>query len=140
MLSSVVTNTINGLLHFTEDTNLAVLPIKFAPAPYVATNFPPVLVFSNSFENALAGLYTNGQTILGGTNSAAVGVRDWTVTQGSVTVVSNAFFDTAATNSLAMATGTVQCLLPTSPATATSSATTFAGRARSAGGTGAWSR
>jgi hypothetical protein len=115
ILSAVVTNTINGLLHFTEDTNLAVLPIKFASTPYVVSNFPPVLIFSNSFSGATAGLYTAGSTIPGGTNSPAIGTRDWTVTQGSVTVVSNALFDAAATNSLAMATGTVQCFLPTAP-------------------------
>ena len=98
VLSTLVTNTINGLLHFTEDTNLAALPIKFAPTPYIASNFPPVLIFSNGFSSALPGLYNAGSTIPGGTNSPAIGTRNWTVTQGSVTVVSNAFFDAAATN------------------------------------------
>ena len=115
VLSTLVSNNINGLLHFTEDTNLAVLPIKFAPTPYIASNFPPVLIFSNGFSRAPAGLYKAGGTIPGGTNSLATGIRNWTVTQGSVTVVSNALFDTVATNLLAMATGTVQCLLPTTP-------------------------
>jgi subtilisin-like proprotein convertase family protein len=115
VLSTVATNNINGLLHFIEDTNLAVLPIKFAPTPYITSNFPPVLIFSNGFGSAQAGLYNVGSTIKGATNSPAIGTRNWTVTQGSVTVVSNAFFDTVATNSLAMATGTVQCLLPTIP-------------------------
>ena len=76
-----MTNTIDGLLHFTENTNLAALPIKFASAPYVATNFPPVLIFSNNFPNAWPGCIPTAQTILGGTNSPAIGVRDWTVTQ-----------------------------------------------------------
>ena len=115
VLSALVTNTIDGLLHFTEDTNLAVLPIKFAPAPYVASNFPVTLVFSNDFNRALAGLYRVGSSIPGGPNSPGIGTRDWTVTQGSVTVLSNAFFDTAAANALALATGSVQCLLPTIP-------------------------
>ncbi len=48
-------------------------------------------------------------------NSPGIGTRDWTVSQGQVTVVSNAFFDAVATNYLAMATGAVQCLLPTAP-------------------------
>src|ERR1700746_919840 len=43
VLSAVLTNYLNGLLHFTEDTNLAAVPIKFAPAPYALTNFPPTL-------------------------------------------------------------------------------------------------
>jgi subtilisin-like proprotein convertase family protein len=115
VLATVVTNTIDGLLHFTEDTNLATLPIKFASTPYVASNFPPVLIFSNGLSSALAGLYDVGATITGIPNSPAIGTRDWTVTNGPVTVVSNAFFDVAATNWLAMATGAVQCLLPTTP-------------------------
>jgi subtilisin family serine protease len=115
VLSELVPQVFDGLLHFTEDTNLAVLPIKFAPAPYAATNFPPVLIFSNDFSQARRGLYQLGATILGGTNSPALGLRNWTVTNGTVTVVSNAFLDVATTNWLAMATGAVQCLLPTSP-------------------------
>ena len=115
VLSTVVTNTIDGLLHFTEDTNLAVLPIKFAATPYVASNFPPVLIFSNGLSSALPGLYNVGATIPGIPNNPAIGTRDWTVTNGPVTVVSNAFFDAVATNWLAMATGAVQCLLPTTP-------------------------
>jgi subtilisin-like proprotein convertase family protein len=115
VLSGMVTNTINGLLHFTDDTNLAVLPIKFASTPYTASNFPPVLMFSNGFSRALPGLYNAGSAIPGIPNSPAIGARAWTVTQGSVTVVSNALFDAAATNWLAMATGAVQCLLPTTP-------------------------
>jgi subtilisin-like proprotein convertase family protein len=116
VLSELVTNTINGLLHFTEDTNLAVLPIKFAPTPYANSNFPPVLIFSNSFISAAPGLYNAVRsTIPGSPNSPGIGTRNWTVTQGSVTVVSNAFLDVVATNWVAMATGTVQCLLPTTP-------------------------
>jgi subtilisin-like proprotein convertase family protein len=108
-------NQINGLLHFTEDTNLATLPIKFAPTPYIASNFPPTLIFSNGFSRAPAGVYNVGGTIPGGPNRLAVGTRNWTVTQGSVTVVSNVFVDGGLTNYLAMASGTVQCLLPTIP-------------------------
>jgi len=115
VLSTLATNTINGLLNFTEDTNLAVVPIKFAPTPYIASNFPPTLVFSNDFSSAPPGLYNAGSAIPGGPNSPAIGTRDWTVTQGPVTVVSSALFDAVATNALALATGTVQCFLPTTP-------------------------
>jgi len=115
VLSALVTNTINGLLNFTDDTNLAVLPIKFAPTPYTASNFPPVLIFSNGFSSALPGVYNAGGTVSGSPNSPAIGARDWTVAQGEVTVVSNVLLDAVATNWLAMATGAVQCLLPTSP-------------------------
>jgi sugar lactone lactonase YvrE/subtilisin-like proprotein convertase family protein len=115
VLSELVPQTVNGLLYFTEDTNLATLPIKFAPTPFTPSNFPPVLIFSNDFVNATAGVYQAGATILGGTNSPALGPRNWTVANGPVTVVSNALLDLVMTNWLAMATGAVQCLLPTSP-------------------------
>jgi subtilisin-like proprotein convertase family protein len=112
VLSELVPQSIDGLVHFTEDTNLATTMIKFA-TNFVPTYFPPILIFSNDFENATPGVYQAGATIQGGTNSPGVGARNWTVTQGSVTVVSNVFFDAVGTNWLAMATGTVQCLLPT---------------------------
>ena len=115
VLSEQVPQTIDGLLHFTEDTNLAVLPIKFASTPFVASNFPPVLIFSNYFSSASGRVYQAGATILGSTNSPNVGLRNWTVVNGPVTVVSNAFLDVVTTNWLAMATGSVQCLLPTTP-------------------------
>ncbi len=116
VLSALVTNTINGLLHFTENTNLAVLPIKFAPTPFLATNFPPVLIFSNDFSNATArALYQPAALSWAAPTAPPSGIRDWTVTTGPVTVVSNAFFGTLSTQWLAMATGAVQCLLPTTP-------------------------
>ena len=115
VLTELVPQTIDGLLHFTENTNLATIPIKFAPAPFTTTNFAPVLLFSNSFGNGISGVYQAGANILGGTNSPGIGPRDWLVVNGPVTVVSNAFLDVMSTNYLAMATGAVQCLLPTVP-------------------------
>ncbi len=114
-MSAQVTNTINGLLHFTEDTNLAVLPIKFAPAPYIASNFPPVLIFSNDFEYARAGLYTNGSVFPGSPNSPGLGQRNWRVVTNSVTVVSNPPLAALGSNYLALANGTLACDLPTAP-------------------------
>ncbi|MEI8044608.1 MAG: LamG-like jellyroll fold domain-containing protein, partial [Verrucomicrobiota bacterium] len=113
VLSESVPQGFDGLLYFSENTNLATIPIKFAPAPFVATNFPPILVFTNGFENATSGLYQAGSAIPGGNTSPAIGIRDWSVTSGPMTVVSNLFFDLAGTNYLAMSTGAVQCLLPT---------------------------
>lgn len=115
VLSELVPQSFNGLFHFTEDTNLATIPIKFAAPPFTTTNFAPVLMFSNNFARATAGVYQVGALISGNPNNAALGARDWTVTAGPVTVVSNALFDAATTNWLAMATGAVQCLLPTIP-------------------------
>ncbi len=113
VLSALLTNSFDGLLHFTEDRNLAVLPIKFAPTPFSVSNFPPVLIFSNDFENATAGIYTVGSTIPGGPNNPAVGTRDWTVTRSPVTVVINNSLDATGSNFIALARGAVSCELPT---------------------------
>ena len=115
VLSDVVQQGFDGLLYFTDNTNLATLPIKFAPTPYTTTNFPPVLIFTNNFSYATAGVYQAGATIPGTPNAPGIGLRDWTVTAGPVTVISNTFLDPVSTNCLAMATGSVQCLLPTIP-------------------------
>jgi len=117
VLSSVTTNyqNQNGLMYFTDNTNLAVTPIKFAPAPYVLSNGPPTLVFSNGFPLSTGAVFATGSTIPATTNSPAIGIRDWTVVQGPVTVVSNALVDAMSTNFLALATGTIQTTLPTIP-------------------------
>jgi subtilisin-like proprotein convertase family protein len=115
VLSAVLTNYINGLLHFTEDTNVATVPIKFAPAPYTVPNFPPTLIFSNAFENATQQLYAVGSTIAGTSNNPAFGPRDWTVISSPVTVLSNALVDAVGTNSVALGAGGLQCTLPTVP-------------------------
>ena len=115
VLSELVQQVVDGLLYFTDNTNLAALPIKFAPTPYTTSNFPPVLLFTNDFSYATAGVYQVNTTIQGDTNGPGIGLRDWTVTAGLVAVVSNTFLDPLKTNWLAMATGAVQCLLPTIP-------------------------
>ncbi len=115
VLSGLAPQYFNGMLNFTEDTNLATLPIKFAPTPFSASNTPPVLIFSNNFSLATQGVYQVGMTIAGSTNDPSVGNRVWTVTNGPVTVISNAILNTIFTNCLALSTGAVQCLLPTTP-------------------------
>jgi hypothetical protein len=112
-LSTFATNFLSSLLHFTEDTNLTVTPIKFAAAPYLMTNFPPTLVFSNDFENATQGVYQAGAILPGSPNAPAIGVRDWTVAAGPLTVISNATLDAAGSNWVALARGALQCTLPT---------------------------
>jgi len=108
VLSGVVTNFFDGLMHFTEDTNIAPVPIKFAPAPYAVSNFPPTLIFSNNVETAVAGEYPTGSKIPGGT-------RDWTVSSGPVTVLSNSLASAVGTNLVALGGGAIQCALPTVP-------------------------
>lgn len=115
VLTSPTTNYINGLLNFTENTNLALVPIKFAPAPYAVSNFPPVLIFSNEFEGAFPGLYNTNRTLPGSANAPAIGARNWTVVNGPVTVLSNTLVDAVGTNSVALGSGGLQCTLPTAP-------------------------
>ena len=117
VLAGLRTNLISGDLHFDENTNLALVPIKFAPTPYAISNFPPILVFSNEFESALSGIYATNATIPGTPNDPAFGPRNWTVINGSVTVVSNSFLDALGSNFVAMAAGGLQCTLPTIPGT-----------------------
>ncbi|HEY5915274.1 MAG TPA: S8 family serine peptidase, partial [Verrucomicrobiae bacterium] len=115
VLSAVLTNYINGLLHFSENTNLALVPIKFAPWPYMVSNFPPTLIYSNDFEMVTQGVYMAGSVLPGNTNNPAFGPRDWTVAAGPVTVLSNTLVDAVGSNSVALAAGAVQCVLPTKP-------------------------
>ncbi len=115
VLSAMLPTYTDGLMHFTDNTNIALVPIKFAPAPYALSNFPPTLVFSNSFEQALPGEYPPGSTLPGIANDPADGPRPWTVVSGPVTVLSNSLVNAAGTNSVALAGGGVQCELPTIP-------------------------
>ena len=113
VLSSLVTNSFDGLLHFTDDTNLAGLPIKFAPTPYQVSSFPPVLIFSNNVERAKRGVYRTGDTIAGQNNGGSIGARNWTVIDGPVTLVQNPDSADLGTNCVALGLGAIQCALPT---------------------------
>jgi subtilisin-like proprotein convertase family protein len=115
ILSAVLTNYLDGLMHFTDNTNVALVPIKYAPAPYAVSNFPPTVIFSNNVESAPAGLYQKGAPVTGSLNNPAYGARDWTVLTGPITVLSNTLVNAAGTNSVALAGGGLQCLLPTAP-------------------------
>lgn len=113
VLSGLATNYLNGLMHFTENTNLAAIPIKFAPAPYTVSNIPPTIIFSNDFENAAAGLYSTNATLPGTANSPIVGARAWTVINSPVTVLANPVVAAGGTNCIALGSGGLQCALPT---------------------------
>jgi subtilisin-like proprotein convertase family protein len=115
ILSAVLTNYLDGLMHFTDNTNVALVPIKYAPAPYGVSNFPPTVIFSNNLEKATAGLYQAGANLPGSANNPAYGPRDWTVITGPITVLSNTLVSAAGTNSVALAGGGLQCILPTAP-------------------------
>ena len=112
VLSGLVSNKISGVMQFTENTNTALVPIKFAPAPYSVSNFPPTAVFTNNFTSATQSLYAAGATIPG--MDPLIG-RDWLVATGSVAVISDRLLNEANTNSLVLGQGTVQSTLPTIP-------------------------
>ena len=115
VLSSSQTNYSDGRLNFTENTNIALVPIKFAPAPFSVTNGLSSIVFSNDFERAAPGTYIPPNTLPGSINAPAVGARNWTVVNGPVTVISNSGFAATGSNSIALGNGAVQCALPTVP-------------------------
>jgi subtilisin-like proprotein convertase family protein len=119
VLSALQTNYFDGLLHFTDNTNLAPVAIKFASAPYTVNNFPPKLIFTNGFENAAQGLYQsdfstgNFQTIPGSINNAAVGQHNWQVFFNPVAVIPS---DTPGmSNAVAFGFSFLASTLPTLP-------------------------
>ena len=115
VLSAVLTHSIDGMMHFTENTNLAVAPVKFAAAPFTVSNFPPTLVFSNDFETATPKAYLTGDFINGSLNYPGIGQRDWLVTRGPVTVLREAGFGAVQSNWVALAGGAIESQLPTQP-------------------------
>jgi len=114
VLSAVTTNYFGGLMHFTENTNLALLPIKFANYPYIVSNFPATMVFTNDFENARPGVYPAGSAILGTTNTPGVPLY-WTNIGGPVSVISNALVAAGGANSAVLGMNGIECWVPTTP-------------------------
>ncbi len=111
VLSALITNTYSGAMHFTEDTNIAVLPIKFASVPYAVSNGVITLALTNDFETVTqTTVFAAGMTIPG-----SPGAPGWVVTNGPVTVVSNTLVDAVGTNFVALATNGLNCALPTIP-------------------------
>ncbi len=116
VLSTIKTSIISGFFHFSENTNEAYLPVKYAPTPYRLASLPPTLIFTNDFETATQGIYTASSPIPGSPNRPGIGMRDWTVTpDGAVTVLSNRSFAAAGTNSLVLSTNRIETTLPTTP-------------------------
>lgn len=102
--SDAWTYTLGGLqtnyvyLTFTEDTNLTITPIKFAPVPLVP-QISTTTVFTDNFDTDPAGTNT---TTFGG----------WTVLTNQVAIVTNPPASSLP-NSLALNDGAVLTLLPT---------------------------
>ncbi|MBU6399876.1 MAG: S8 family serine peptidase, partial [Verrucomicrobia bacterium] len=89
-------------LNFTEDTNLATLPIKFAQPPFFTT--PPPSIFISGFEPASVSNYVAGKIVDG-----------WAVLTNQVAVI-DTLADTG-THSLDMQNGAISRTLPTTAGT-----------------------
>lgn len=114
VVSTVLTNAQDGFLHFTDNTNRAVLPIKFATTPFQVTNAPPTGVFSSSFAFASPGVYEVGGTIAGADTDPAA-TNTWRVIRDAVSVVHDPVLNLPRTNSTALANGGLRTVLPTLP-------------------------
>jgi subtilisin-like proprotein convertase family protein len=91
---------------FTEDTNLATVPIKFA-WPFASNNAVTniSLLSSNGFEGLTNGIYTAGQSVGGG----------WGVATNEVGIVTDPNGAYSGTNYLALTSGQITNTFPTVP-------------------------
>ena len=111
-------------LTFTDDTNLAPVPIKFALPPFDLTDLGTNYTLS-SFEAAAAGDYlapTNVYDPRGGWNLSTnqfglfgTATNTFLVTNNQVSVVTDPATAYAGSNFLALAGGTISRLIPTTP-------------------------
>jgi subtilisin-like proprotein convertase family protein len=113
LLSVNTTMVEDGLVHFTSDTNVASLRVKYASTPFQVEETNPILLFTNGFERATAGVYEATNSFPGSDNAGLV--KDWMVSTNTVTVVSDTLFNAPWTNSLVLGPGEIQTQLPTSP-------------------------
>ena len=104
-------------LTFTEDTNLATIPIKFAIPPYTLADYGTNYILSD-FELATNGVYlapTNIYDAYGGwnlTNQILVGTNLVSVTNNEVSVVTDPANAAGGSNFLALANGTIFRQIP----------------------------
>ncbi|EEF59226.1 S8 family serine peptidase, partial [Pedosphaera parvula] len=102
---TAITRTAN-YAYFTEDTNYATIPIKFAVPPFGSTNtvVPASNIFTSSFEGIVPGNYTAPTTLDG-----------WTLlnTTNPVAVVAVPNLADTGTNILALHSNSISRILPT---------------------------
>jgi subtilisin-like proprotein convertase family protein len=99
-VTNVVTNSL--YLTFTENTNLATTPIKFAIPPFVPPITTPTILFTNGFEGLPPSDYVTNQIVSG-----------WTVLSNQVSVVADPTNAYDGSNFLALAGGSIFTNLPT---------------------------
>ncbi len=88
---------------FSENTNRAIVPIKFAPPPFaIVSGASNLTLLTSGFEGQTAGAYTNGQSVDG-----------WIVTNNQVGLISDPALAQAGSNFLALSSGTIMRTLPT---------------------------
>ena len=93
---------------FTEDTNLAQAPVKFAPPPYASPIITPqIILYTNGFEGLSTSTYTNGQSVAG-----------WQVATNEVSVMTDPTVARAGSNYLALANGRIAQTFTTIPGAA----------------------
>ncbi len=96
---------------FTENTNFAKVPIKFAPPPFTKTNFTTMEEsFLSGFEN---NIITPAPTNFWVDYDTGSTVDGWEVATNQVAVVSDAGVSVSGSNFLALANGIIQRTLPT---------------------------
>jgi len=109
---------------FTENTNLAFIPIKFAPPPYALSNYAPsVTIASSDFEGYSNGIYyysSNGTVIDGWTVSNNIITTVTTngflyTTNSEVGVVTDTNIAESGTNFLALTSGRITQTFATTP-------------------------
>lgn len=104
-LHTVVPTRVDGLLHFTDNTNLATVPIKFAETPFTNAVFPPVPIITNGMDGVAPGIYTN---------CFDTAELHWVVPASAVEVVADPAFVPAGTNYFVLGqSNMVACVLPT---------------------------
>ena len=113
LTSTNSTNSFTNIIYtvFTENTNQAKTPIKFAPPPYASTNgisSTNTIITSTGFEGITNGTYTNGQ---------AIGGSGWTVETNQVGVMNDPHNAHAGSNFLALTTGRIAQTFATVPGT-----------------------
>ena len=91
---------------FTEDTNKASQLIKFALPPYAQVNavVSNTVIFSNGFETAVSGTYSNGST-----------VEAWDVITNEAGVVADAALANSGANFLALGSASISTSFATAP-------------------------
>lgn len=117
--TNIYTNQFNQTLTnesftiFTENTNLAKLPLKFVSPPYFQSSTNLGVVFTNSFEGATNGNYPAGTVVDGWTvGGTPTNIFQYPV-QPQVSIWNNPALSHSGSNFVSLGTGTIERDIPT---------------------------